>query len=196
MTNQCKERYEQGKIYQIVNDINDQAYIGSTCMPLSKRLYGHKKDCEYNPSKQRQLFQLAREHGWEHFRIRLVEYWPCGDNEQLRMREQHHIDKLKHETPELCLNMVRAYTSGTARREKRRNYKATHRDKIGREEFNRKNNEYQNRPHVTAYRKQYELKHRDRRNARGRELYHYKSSWGGDHNHHNNLLRISPSLFE
>ena len=75
MTNQCKERYEQGKIYQIVNDINDQAYIGSTCMPLSKRLYGHKKDCDYNPSKQRQLFQLAREHGWEHFRIRLVEYW-------------------------------------------------------------------------------------------------------------------------
>ena len=126
MTNQCKQRYDQGKIYQIVNDINDQVYIGSTCMPLSKRLYGHKKDCENHPTTPRQLFQLAREHGWAHFCIRLVEYWPCGDNEQLRMREQHHIDLLKQDSPELCLNMNRAYTSKAAKCEQKRHHYIVH----------------------------------------------------------------------
>ena len=196
MTNQCKQRYDQGKIYQIVNDINDQVYIGSTCMPLSKRLYGHKKDCENHPTTPRQLFQLACEHGWAHFRIRLVEYWPCCDNEQLRMREQHHIDLLKQDSPELCLNMNRAYTSKAAKCDQKRHEKLKHIAKIGREEFNRKSNEYMKRPHVAAYRKQYELKHRDRRNARGRELYHYKASWGGDQKYYNNLLLILPSLFD
>jgi hypothetical protein len=62
--------------------------------------------------------------------------------------------------------------------------------------FCRKSNEYMKRPHVAAYRKQYELKHRDRRNARGRELYHYKASWGGDQTYYNNLLLILPSLFD
>ena len=79
-----KQRYQTGKIYQIVNDVNDQVYIGSTCMPLSKRLYSHKKDCK-NGCSQRQLFVLAREHGWSHFRIRLLGSYPCDDNNQLRM---------------------------------------------------------------------------------------------------------------
>jgi hypothetical protein len=47
-------------------------YTGSTCMSRSKRLYSHKKDCE-NGCSQRQLFVLAREHGWSYFRIRLLE---------------------------------------------------------------------------------------------------------------------------
>ena len=58
------QRYKNGKIYKIVNDINDQLYIGSTCLPLSKRLYNHKKECERDGSSQHQLFVLAREHGW------------------------------------------------------------------------------------------------------------------------------------
>jgi hypothetical protein len=61
-----------------------------TCLPLSKRLYNHKKECERDGSSQRQLFVLAREHGWSHFHIRLIEPYPCDDSEQLRMREQQH----------------------------------------------------------------------------------------------------------
>ena len=37
-------RYNNGKIYQIINNIDDMVYIGSTCLPLRKRFYNHKKD--------------------------------------------------------------------------------------------------------------------------------------------------------
>ena len=32
-------RYDNGKIYQITNNLNDMVYIGSTCLPLRKRWY-------------------------------------------------------------------------------------------------------------------------------------------------------------
>ena len=34
-------RYNNGKIYQITNNLNDMVYIGSTCLPLRKRWYNH-----------------------------------------------------------------------------------------------------------------------------------------------------------
>jgi hypothetical protein len=37
-------RYTNGKIYQITNNLNDMIYIGSTCLPLRKRWYNHKND--------------------------------------------------------------------------------------------------------------------------------------------------------
>ena len=37
-------RYDNGKIYRITNNIDNMIYIGSTCLPLRKRLYCHKKE--------------------------------------------------------------------------------------------------------------------------------------------------------
>ena len=34
--------YENGKIYKIVNDVDDDIYIGSTTQPLCKRFGDHK----------------------------------------------------------------------------------------------------------------------------------------------------------
>jgi hypothetical protein len=39
-------KYHNGKIYKLVNDVDDKVYIGSTCQPLYKRLYEHKNDCK------------------------------------------------------------------------------------------------------------------------------------------------------
>lgn len=36
------ERYKNGKIYKLVSNATDDVYYGSTCMPLSKRLWYHK----------------------------------------------------------------------------------------------------------------------------------------------------------
>jgi group I intron endonuclease len=189
------QRYKNGKIYKIVNDINDQLYIGSTCLPLSKRLYNHKKECEREGSSQRQLFVLAREHGWSHFRIRLIEPYPCDDSEQLRMREQQHIDQLKLHSPQLCLNMQNSYTSEA---QKRDNHKALYKqyvEKLGREEYNRRCKAYQRQPERVAYKQQWEARHKDRRKEYFRAMYHYQCSWGGDRQYHNNLLQIDPAVF-
>jgi predicted GIY-YIG superfamily endonuclease len=39
-------KYAKGKIYRLVNDVDNEFYVGSTCDLLSKRLYGHKKDAK------------------------------------------------------------------------------------------------------------------------------------------------------
>ena len=38
--------YKNGKIYQILNNINDEVYVGSTIQPLSKRFYCHKSQSD------------------------------------------------------------------------------------------------------------------------------------------------------
>jgi hypothetical protein len=37
MDNMTYNRYDNGKIYQITNNLNDMVYIGSTCLPLPLR---------------------------------------------------------------------------------------------------------------------------------------------------------------
>ena len=38
--------YKNGKIYQILNNVNDDIYVGSTCQALSKRMYQHRSTCD------------------------------------------------------------------------------------------------------------------------------------------------------
>ena len=98
MTN--ANRYHNAKIYRIVNDFNDQVYIGSTCQTLAKRLHSHRRDYDKTHQYNGRLYQLVRRHGgWQGFRICLVEEFSCENNDQLRQREQHHIDELKRCEP-------------------------------------------------------------------------------------------------
>ena len=54
-------RYNNGKIYKIINNFNDMVYIGSTCLPLRKRIFNHKKEQQAGRSPNRHLFQLVSE---------------------------------------------------------------------------------------------------------------------------------------
>eukprot|EP01045_Picozoa_sp_COSAG04_P041000 COSAG04_NODE_12246_length_662_cov_106.149201_1_plen_135_part_00 len=69
-------RYDNGKIYQITNNIDDMVYVGSTCLPLRKRLYNHKKEHHSGKGPNRRLFLHAKQHGWSEFNIILVELYP------------------------------------------------------------------------------------------------------------------------
>ena len=66
-------RYHNGKIYQITNNIDDMVYIGSTCLPLRKRIYNHKKEYHSGKGPNRRLFQHTEQYGWDEFDIILVE---------------------------------------------------------------------------------------------------------------------------
>ena len=52
-------RYTNGKIYKIINNFNDLVYIGSTCLPLRKRIFNHKKEQRAGRSPNRHLFRLS-----------------------------------------------------------------------------------------------------------------------------------------
>ena len=95
-------RYQNGKVYKIVNDVNDDIYVGSTCLTLSKRKYTHK----YASKKQlnRKVYQCVNECGWDNCRLVLVENFPCNSKDELLAREQHWVDELKP-----SLNGVGAY---------------------------------------------------------------------------------------
>jgi len=88
--------YKNGKIYKILNDINDEVYVGSTTQSLSKRMAKHRG--EINTQKQlrgkNKLYEKMRELGKDHFYIELVEECPCDNIEQLHAREGQLIREL------------------------------------------------------------------------------------------------------
>jgi predicted GIY-YIG superfamily endonuclease len=73
-----------GKIYKIVNDVNNRIYIGSTFSDLRKRLFEHKcfsKKVKYQSIK---LYVAFTEIGFEHFDIKLVEEVKVKSKEEPR----------------------------------------------------------------------------------------------------------------
>jgi hypothetical protein len=52
--------YENGKIYQLVNFVNDYVYVGSTCGSISKRLHNHKRKYLSGQAATRKLYQILR----------------------------------------------------------------------------------------------------------------------------------------
>ena len=180
-------RYHNGKIYQITNNIDDMVYIGSTCLPLRKRIYNHKKEYHSGKGPNRRLFQHTEQYGWDEFDIILVEEYSCDNNDQLRQREEHHRKLLPKE---ISLNMCRAYLSIEDKRhgdmESRRRCKAR---------YNAYQQKYSQQENIVAYRKQWEQEHKEQRSRYKRELHAYQCGWGGDPRTHNCMLKIDPALF-
>jgi len=82
--------YKKEKVYKIVNDINDDVYVGSTVNTLSQRMAHHKYDFEKYPD--RKIYKFIRDIGgdWSHCKIILIEDYPCERKEQLLQREQYY----------------------------------------------------------------------------------------------------------
>ena len=133
--------YDKAKIYQIVNDISDDIYIGSTCQPLSKRMAEHRASMRSNRDNHIKLYQKMSEIGVEHFRIELIKECPCENIEQLRAIEGQHIREMA------TLNsQVAGRTSGDYSKEFKERYKPTkqHYRENNRDLLNEKNRTYYN----------------------------------------------------
>ena len=88
--------YANGKIYKLVNNIDDKIYIGSTVNPLYKRKGQHKSTSILKPNIK--LYQYLNEIGWDNVDIILIENFPCESKEVLHQRERYWIDILKPES--------------------------------------------------------------------------------------------------
>jgi hypothetical protein len=84
--------YSQGKIYKIVNDEDEEIYVGSTCGSLRLRKAGHKSMAKRRPNQH--VYAHLNEVGWEHVRIILLQQISCANKDELRAAEQHWIDLL------------------------------------------------------------------------------------------------------
>ena len=58
--------YQNGKIYKLVNNVNDKIYIGSTTQKLCNRKNTHKNDSKRSESK---LYNFVNEIGFENIEI-------------------------------------------------------------------------------------------------------------------------------
>ena len=87
--------YTLGKIYKIVDNTNDNIYIGSTCQnTLAQRLSTHVQDYKkflndkYNYTTS---FDIIKNQNYE---ILLLEIYPCNSKDQLHAREARYIRSL------------------------------------------------------------------------------------------------------
>ena len=92
------KKYQNGKIYKIVDKTNGNIYIGSTCEKLVRRLSKHvssyKVYCR-NKKDYTSSYEILKNGDYE---IILIESFPCKGKDELHKQERYHIDKTK------CIN--------------------------------------------------------------------------------------------
>lgn len=79
-----------GKIYKIVNDINDKVYVGQTIRTLAQRFQKH---CSYSDDVNRTMAikKAIHKYGRDHFKIELLEELIDCNQELLNEREIYWI---------------------------------------------------------------------------------------------------------
>ena len=88
-----ENKFGNAKIYCILNSIDDDLYVGSTCQTLSQRMTKHRHNTKSRPNSMK-LTQKMQEQGIEHFYIELLEEYPCEDKTHLMKKEGEWITKI------------------------------------------------------------------------------------------------------
>ena len=102
-------RYENGKIYKVVDVGFNKCYIGSTCEMLSKRMERHRNSYRKylrTDEMETRCHLLFDEFGVENCKIMLIENYPCNSKEELFRKEGEYIQNLD------CINR---YVAGRTR---------------------------------------------------------------------------------
>jgi hypothetical protein len=81
----------KGFVYKIVNDVNDNIYIGSTTQTLAQRMGGHRRMSKQVKYKTSKIYQAFDEIGVDHFNIILIEEVDVPDKQHLKMVEDNCI---------------------------------------------------------------------------------------------------------
>jgi hypothetical protein len=76
--------YQKGKIYKLINSVNEIAYVGSTTRSLAKRMGEHRYLAGFGPSA---LYVSMRELGIANFKIQLIVDFPCTNRKNLETEE-------------------------------------------------------------------------------------------------------------
>ena len=86
--------YENSKIYKIVDNTNDNIYIGSTTKLLCQRLAGHRTNYELYKNKGLKYitsFKILENGDYD---IVLLLNYPCNSKEELHAKERYYIETL------------------------------------------------------------------------------------------------------
>ena len=82
--------YNNGKVYKIVNNIDNMIYIGSTTCHLCSRMNVHR--CNTRNNKNATLYKHMHKLGIRNFYIVLIENYSCSNKDQLLWHEWYIFD--------------------------------------------------------------------------------------------------------
>ena len=157
------DRYQKGKIYTLRSHQCDKYYIGSTCLPLSKRLYKHKMHySQYLNGKGNYIssYDILKN---DDCYVELLEDYPCERKEQLLKREGELQRKYRHET-------VNLYIAGNKPNRKERDcrYYKNNKEKISQRQ---KKYREQNNEKIKKAQKAYRILKKESISAKQKQLY-------------------------
>jgi len=146
--------FSRAKVYQLVNNVDDEVYVGSTCLTLSKRLAAHKSEAKKGPTR-RVYAHVVATGGWANWQIVLVEDVPCANQHELWAHERRHIE---------VMGTLNKNIPGRAKSE----WYAENRDNLA-----EKRREYYvaNRDEIAEYQRAYAAEHQDKIAEYQREYY-------------------------
>ena len=188
MVDRGMNRYEKGKIYQIVDVGFNKCYIGSTCESLSKRMERHRsKYKQYLKGKEHtktRSFVLFDEYGVEHCKILWIEDYPCGSKKDLEAREGYYQQNTDCINKRIEGRTDKEYRDQNAEREKLRHQKYYQENKAKRKAYDEQhkdkkklyNQNYreQNKERIRTQRQQYREKNKELIKERNK-AYHEKN---------------------
>tara|TARA_R110000803_G_scaffold27976_5_gene65025 strand:- start:541 stop:1086 length:546 start_codon:yes stop_codon:yes gene_type:complete len=130
--------YQLGKIYKIVNDVNDKFYIGSTAEKyLSNRMTKHRD--KHNDCMSKNIGVNIKQCS-----IILIENYPCKDNNELKRREREYYDKYKKECKEVFLNKNKPILTEEEKKEYKNEWMKNNKEKYDKyiKEYRKHNKKY------------------------------------------------------
>ena len=162
--------YQNGKIYQIVNDIDDEIYVGSTTKALSARMADHRKALNHKTKKNSRFYKFMTQLGVEHFRIELIKNHPCESVEELRAEEGKFIKERGTLNSKIAGRDRKEYYNDNKdlELEKQKIYRENNKEKI-----QVKNQKYEesHKEEIKKRKQEYYLKNKEKINARNKAYY-------------------------
>ena len=142
--------YANGKIYRIVCNLTNKEYIGSTSVPLSKRLTQHRNNYKRYLNKNHHYVSSFEVLQNENYSIILIENIECKNKEELLRCERFYIEKSNNCTNnKLPIRSQKEYIECNKEllKEKSMNYREKNKDilKIRKKEYWEKNKDEINR---------------------------------------------------
>ena len=117
-------KYIDSKIYKIIDNTNQNIYIGSTIQSLRQRLSGHEHDARKYKDGYGCGSQDIIKNG--DYKIELVEAVPCESLQELHKHEQKWIDRHQGQ----LVNKICSYKSKEQKEQDRKLLYLKNRDKI------------------------------------------------------------------
>ena len=125
-------KYENGKIYKIIDISYTQTYYGSTIEPLCNRMSKHRSNYRIYKNggdmNNVTVYKIFDEFGVDNCKIELVELFPCDSKMELERKEGEYIKNNE------CVNKM---IMGRTAEEYKKEYRKKHKDILS-----QKNKEY------------------------------------------------------